>query len=193
MALIFNKPWLFLKNLLKHRPSEFDGNLQIFCSIHSSPFGNIYILATEEKIVSLGWGEHYRNEINRLAKTNIWQMNWEIKNEVSEEAKTQIALYFAHKLKSFDLPLLLKGTTFQLKVWKNLMKIPYGETWSYQNLARECGNPLAVRAVGRANGQNPIPIIIPCHRVIQKNGLLGGYSGGIEIKDFLLKHEGVIF
>jgi len=102
---------------------------------------------------------------------------------------SQLHSYFAGGLKEFDLPLAPEGTPFQLKVWKRLCEIPYGETMSYGELARRIGNPNASRAVGLANGANPIPIVIPCHRVIGSNGKLTGYGGGLPIKEKLLALE----
>ena len=102
----------------------------------------------------------------------------------------QLAEYFAGKRKTFDLVLAPKGTPFQLAVWNELTKIEYGDTISYAELAFRIGRPAAVRAVGAANGANPIPLIIPCHRVIGSNGTLTGYGGGIERKQWLLAHEG---
>jgi methylated-DNA-[protein]-cysteine S-methyltransferase len=102
---------------------------------------------------------------------------------------TQLKAYFAGKLCDFDLPLVLKGTDFQLQVWRRLQQIPYGETTSYGAIARELGTPDAARAVGLANGSNPIPIIIPCHRVIGSNGDLTGFGGGLPIKKKLLELE----
>jgi methylated-DNA-[protein]-cysteine S-methyltransferase len=101
----------------------------------------------------------------------------------------QLGSYFAGKLKEFDLPLAPEGTPFQLKVWRCLCEIPYGETISYGELACRIGNPNAARAVGLANGSNPIPIVIPCHRVIGSNGKLTGYGGGLPIKEKLLALE----
>jgi len=104
--------------------------------------------------------------------------------------KRQLADYFAGRRRDFDLPLVLTGTDFQKRVWHALLTIPFGETRSYGWLARKIRRPTASRAVGAANGANPIPIIIPCHRVIGSNGALTGFGGGIEIKKFLLEHEG---
>jgi methylated-DNA-[protein]-cysteine S-methyltransferase len=101
----------------------------------------------------------------------------------------QLRAYFAGELEAFDLPLSPKGTPFQQQVWKELLKIPYGETISYGEVAKRIGNPNASRAVGLANGSNPIPIIIPCHRVIGSNGKLTGYGGGLPIKEKLLALE----
>ena len=101
----------------------------------------------------------------------------------------QLHSYFAGKLTAFDLALILEGTEFQKKVWMALQTIPYGETISYKELAERIGNPSAVRAVGAANGANPIPIIIPCHRVIGNDGSLTGFGGGLPLKKKLLQLE----
>jgi methylated-DNA-[protein]-cysteine S-methyltransferase len=105
------------------------------------------------------------------------------------EAIRQLRAYFAGDLEAFELSLTPKGTPFQLQVWKHLCDIPYGETISYGELARRIGNPNASRAVGLANGSNPIAIIVPCHRVIGSNGKLTGYGGGLPIKEKLLALE----
>jgi methylated-DNA-[protein]-cysteine S-methyltransferase len=105
------------------------------------------------------------------------------------EACVQLDAYFAGELKEFDLALLPKGTPFQESVWRALTEIPYGETCSYGQLATNMGKPKASRAVGAANGVNPIPVIIPCHRVIGASGKLTGFGGGIETKQFLLELE----
>ena len=105
------------------------------------------------------------------------------------EALRQFRLYFAGELQTFDLPLELIGTDFQRHVWKLLRGIPYGDTRSYGQLAREMGAPRAVRAVGAANGRNPIPVIVPCHRVIGASGKLVGFGGGLDWKRFLLDLE----
>jgi methylated-DNA-[protein]-cysteine S-methyltransferase len=101
----------------------------------------------------------------------------------------QLHAYFGGELEKFDLPLAPEGTPFQLGVWRSLCDIPYGETISYGELAGRIGNPKASRAVGLANGSNPIPIVIPCHRVIGSNGKLTGYGGGLPIKEKLLALE----
>jgi methylated-DNA-[protein]-cysteine S-methyltransferase len=106
-----------------------------------------------------------------------------------QEPARQLRAYFAGELEAFDLPLSPSGTSFQLAVWGKLCEIPYGETISYGELARRLENPNASRAVGLANGSNPIPIIIPCHRVIGSNGKLTGYGGGLPIKEKLLALE----
>lgn len=108
------------------------------------------------------------------------------------EANAQLTAYFERRLKKFSLPLAPAGTTFQLKVWELLQQIPYGETTTYGQLAVRTGNPKASRAVGMANGRNPLPIFIPCHRVIGAGGKLTGYTGGLNIKQILLETETVV-
>lgn len=104
----------------------------------------------------------------------------------------QLTCYFEGNLQQFEIPLNPKGSDFQLKVWEQLQSIPYGQTRSYSDLATRLDDPNAVRAVGNANGQNPIAIVIPCHRVVGTSGDLAGYAGGIDRKRWLLKHEGVL-
>ncbi|MGY5799202.1 methylated-DNA--[protein]-cysteine S-methyltransferase [Rheinheimera faecalis] len=105
------------------------------------------------------------------------------------DCKAQFEAYFAGALQQFDLPLAAHGTDFQQAVWQQLSKIPFAQLRSYSNIAHALNNPKAVRAVGAANGRNPLTIIVPCHRVIGANGTLTGYAGGLERKDWLLKHE----
>lgn len=109
-----------------------------------------------------------------------------------QQARQELEAYFAGRLREFAVPLALCGTGFQRKVWHALLKIPYGQTVSYSDIANDIGQPSAVRAVAMANARNPIAIIVPCHRVIGKNGALTGYSGGgVARKEALLRHEGV--
>lgn len=116
--------------------------------------------------------------------------SWKEDASPLKETARQLNAYFAGKLENFDLPLAPQGTAFQLEVWRKLCDIPFGETISYGELARRIGNPKASRAVGLANGSNPVPIIIPCHRVIGSDGTLTGYGGGLPIKEKLLALEG---
>jgi methylated-DNA-[protein]-cysteine S-methyltransferase len=105
-------------------------------------------------------------------------------------ARAQLAAYFARELTAFDLPLAPRGTPFQERVWRALREIPYGATLSYGELARRLGDPRATRAVGAANGRNPLSIVVPCHRVVGADGALTGFGGGIDRKRWLLTHEG---
>ena len=113
----------------------------------------------------------------------------EKETDLIRQTYQEIREYFDGKRREFTIPLKLIGTEFQKRVWEELRKIPYGETISYKELACRIGNPKAVRAVGRANGKNSIIIVVPCHRVINHNGKLGGYTGGLDVKRKLLKIE----
>lgn len=117
------------------------------------------------------------------------QADWQKDEKPFREVIKQLKEYFAGQRRSFDLPLAPEGTDFQLKVWRALRGIPFGATWSYGQLAKRIGKPKASRAVGAANGQNPIPIIVPCHRVIGADGSLTGFGGGLKIKQQLLELE----
>jgi methylated-DNA-[protein]-cysteine S-methyltransferase len=146
-----------------------------------SPIGPL-LLAGDDRGLHL---VHFVNGRRPKSPSPAWVEN---KNPF-KEAIRQLRAYFAGKLTEFALPLVLEGTEFQLLVWRNLQKIPYGETLSYGQLAKRIGSPDAARAVGLANGSNPIPIIIPCHRVIGSNGDLTGFGGGLPIKKKLLALE----
>lgn len=104
-------------------------------------------------------------------------------------AKEQLREFFAGERRTFDLPLAWRGTPFQQRVWTCLREIPYGETWTYTQLAKRAGRPAAMRAAGAANGRNPFSIVAPCHRVIGADGSLTGYAGGLRAKEWLLRHE----
>lgn len=112
--------------------------------------------------------------------------------ELSKRTQEQLAQYFAGKRKTFELPVFYRGTPFRQRVWNALCTIPYGQTRSYQDIAKLIDNPKAVRAVGQANHDNPLLILVPCHRVIRKNGDIHGYACGDAVKEFLLKLEGIL-
>lgn len=112
-------------------------------------------------------------------------------SDLIKKAASQIKDYLAGKIKKFNLPLAPKGTPFQLKVWAALQQVPYGKTASYKDIAQKAGCPKGFRAVGMANNKNPLPIVIPCHRIIGANGSLTGYGGGLDIKRALLDLEGI--
>ncbi len=148
-----------------------------------SPIDRILITSDGESLTGLHMVEHRHYEV----LTDDWQRN---DNAAPfAETRKQLAAYFAGELTDFDLPLAMHGTDFQKQVWRELQNIPFGQTISYGELARRIGNPNSSRAVGLANGHNPISIIVPCHRVIGTNGKLTGYGGGIERKEWLLAHE----
>jgi methylated-DNA-[protein]-cysteine S-methyltransferase len=112
-----------------------------------------------------------------------------VRNGKAAAAAAQLRQYFAGERRSFDLPLALEGSEFQQKVWRALLEVPYGQTASYGEIARRIGMPGRARAVGRANGSNPIPVVVPCHRIIGSDGTLTGYGGGLHIKRYLLELE----
>lgn len=126
-------------------------------------------------------------------RVRIGTMNEEPGHAVLRAAQAQLGEYFAGTRTQFDLPLDFRGTDFQKRVWAALLDIPFGQTRSYVDIARLIGSPSACRAVGAANGRNPISIIAPCHRVIGTNGTLTGFAGGLEAKQFLLELEGQSF
>ncbi len=115
--------------------------------------------------------------------------DWRRDDALLRPARDQLRAYFAGDLRTFDLELAPEGTPFQQRVWQELRRIPYGNTASYADVARRIGQPTATRAVGAANGRNPLAIIVPCHRVIGADGTLTGYGGGLECKRWLLEHE----
>lgn len=115
---------------------------------------------------------------------------WQRDKSATRDVREQLLDYFAGRRKGFDLPINPVGTPFQRKVWLTLAKIPYGKTWSYGELAQKVGKPAAARAVGAANGRNPLPILLPCHRVVGSDGSLTGFGGGLKVKALLLAHEG---
>ena len=152
-----------------------NNNNPFFYSYLASPIGLVEICANQDAIVSIYFVESQKQPANG--------------NGICELAKRQLSDYFDGKLQSFDLPLDAQGTKFQQDVWRALAQIPYGETCSYADIAQRLHNPKAVRAVGAANGKNPISIVVPCHRVIGASGKLTGYAGGLERKSWLLTLE----
>lgn len=113
----------------------------------------------------------------------------EVAHPLLRDVRDQLAAYFAEELTAFDLPLAMRGSPFQLRVWEALVEVPYGYTWSYKELAEWVGGSANPRSVGGANGQNPVPIVVPCHRVVGANGTLVGYGGGLDTKRHLLELE----
>ena len=153
----------------------------LFYAEMESPVGGLRLVGDGEKLRQVWFLEGRR----RKGPDEDWKRN----ERLFAEAVRQLRAYFAGELREFDLPLEMEGTEFQLAVWQELRRIPYGETTTYLELAKRIRNPKAVRAVGLANGQNPIPIIVPCHRVIGSDGSLTGFGGGMENKRRLLELE----
>lgn len=166
--------------------------MSLYYATTDSPFGPLVLVATPAGLCRVGLpGEH-------RASLEAWAARWvgpeplEENPAVLSEAVTQLREYFSRIRREFDLPLDLRGTPFQRRVWEELRRVPYGQTVAYGELARRVGRPGAARAVGRAVGANPVPIIVPCHRVVGADGSLVGYGGGLEIKAALLRLEGVL-
>jgi methylated-DNA-[protein]-cysteine S-methyltransferase len=151
-----------------------------YCEI-STPVGRLLLAGDEEGLRRIA----FQSELHSTEVAERWQRT----EEPFREAIAQLEAYFTGRLRRFDLALAPEGTPFQREVWSALTVIPYGETVSYSELARQLGRPAASRAVGAANGRNPIPIIIPCHRVIGADGSLTGFGGGLAIKRRLLDLE----
>jgi len=152
-----------------------------YFSYFDSAIGDLMLAGDGEALEMLGFpkGKGKRRHEN----------GWKKNDTVFKEVKSQLTAYFAGELKIFDLKLAPEGTDFQLQVWQALLNIPHGSTASYGEIAHSLGRPLASRAVGAANGRNPIPVIIPCHRIIGSTGKLVGFGGGLGIKSYLLRLE----
>lgn len=156
-------------------------NATMFYTIITSPIGELLLASDGESVT----GIYMQDQKHGAGQTRDWKRD----DTALTEPRTQLQAYFAGELRDFELPLAARGTPFQQGVWRALRAIPYGETISYGELARRIGQPAAARAVGLANGRNPIAIVVPCHRVIGANGSLTGYGGGLARKRWLLAHE----
>ncbi len=149
----------------------------------ASPVGDLVVLASERGLSGLYFG--HRIDRNQLPADDR-------SHPILDAAESQLAEYFAGRRQHFELALDPAGTDFQVSVWRQLRRIPFGQTASYRDIAERIGKPAAVRAVGMANGANPISVIVPCHRVIGSDGSLTGFGGGLDIKRQLLEHEGAL-
>jgi methylated-DNA-[protein]-cysteine S-methyltransferase len=138
----------------------------------------------------LGWIEVKGNDLGIISVLFVDEQGQTCKSPLVAQCVEELEEYFQNKRTAFTVPLCPDGTDFQKRVWTALRTVPYGRTASYLDMANEIGNPKAVRAIGGANSRNPISIIVPCHRIIGKNGTLVGYEGGLWRKEWLLKHEG---
>jgi methylated-DNA-[protein]-cysteine S-methyltransferase len=152
-------------------------------SCHSSPIGELLLTWDDGALTRLHMGDHRSDDASSP------DPRWRRDDSALRKVHDQLRAYFAGELRKFDLPLRMEGTSFQRLVWEGLLEIPYGATASYAELARRIGHPGASRAVGAANARNPIGLIVPCHRVIGANGTLTGYGGGLNRKEWLLRHE----
>lgn len=147
-----------------------------------SPVGTLHLVANTEGILAI-------NFVKVVPKVSHGYHSHNQANAWLDKLERQLSEYFDGDLEDFDLPLVEQGTAFQQEVWAALCEIPYGETWSYRQLAERVQRPLGYQAVGQANSRNPHAIVVPCHRVVQANGSIGGYAGGVERKKWLLRHE----
>jgi O-6-methylguanine DNA methyltransferase len=164
-------------------------NETVSYTVFKSPIGLTGLAATKKGLIRLANKVPSEKAFEQIL---INDLGFEIKKnpEYFDSLIKQFQAYFKGELKSFKFPLDLRlGTSFQQKVWQSLLTIPYGVTRSYKWLAQSINNPNSARAVGNANGQNPLSIIIPCHRVVRENGELGGYTGGVQVKRYLLGLE----
>ena len=150
-------------------------------TILETPIGDLFVAGDDHGL------RHIR--FSRQSRKTTPEAGWRRDDTALRPAAEQLEAYFAGDLREFDLALAPEGTEFQLSVWGALAEIPYGETISYGQLASRIGRPRASRAVGAANGANPLPIVLPCHRVIGSNGALVGFGGGLDIKEALLETE----
>jgi methylated-DNA-[protein]-cysteine S-methyltransferase len=157
--------------------------MNVFCYFQS-PIGRLLLTSDGTALTGL-----YMEPSRKAQSTDGWSEDPTA--APLSAALRQLGEYFAGTRREFDLPLRMRGTEFQQRVWRELTEIPYGQTWSYGELAKRIDNPSASRAVGLANGRNPISILVPCHRVIGADGSLTGYGGGLERKRWLLAHEGL--
>lgn len=151
--------------------------------------GPVKVEATDEGVTAIAFlSTNEAKQYNSL-DGEVYAHTHSCANAITDEACCQLKAYFDGQLQEFDLPLTLKGTAFQTQVWMALQQVKYGETASYLDIAKAIGNPKAVRAVGMANGRNPIAIVVPCHRIIGSNKTLTGYAGGLPRKQYLLNLE----
>lgn len=165
---------------------------KVFCTSFDSRIGRIYVASTENGVCKMSVPKETRKDFFQWLKEHF-DIDAVTDNRArNREVIDQLSRYFNGKLAKFNVPVDLMGTPFQIRVWRELCRISYGTTITYKNLARRVLAPRAFQAVGRANGANPVPIIIPCHRVLGSNGALVGYSCGIKTKEFLLRLEGAI-
>lgn len=155
-------------------------NVRIY-DIVESPIGQLLLLGDGESLCGLA--------MQQGDEPHIIQPGWKHSSDAFRVVRAHLGEYFAGERRTFELPLRLSGTPFQQRAWQVLLQIPYGTTRTYAEQARSIGRPAAARAVGAANARNPIPIIIPCHRVIGHDGRLTGFGGGFERKNYLLAHE----
>ena len=154
-----------------------------YFTIMQSPVGPLRLVASDKGLTGILWNTEKPGRVSLTPQIE------DVNHPILIKTQEQLNEYFAGKRTTFDLPLDFKGTAFQKEAWNYLVNIPFGQTRTYGGMAKDLGRPKAMRAVGAANGKNPISIIAGCHRVIGSNGALTGFAGGLEVKSFLLAHE----
>lgn len=159
--------------------------MMVYYTQWMSPVGILHLIAGDEALLSLSFDRNMPAILKRLGVTELNEQE----NSIIRQAKAELVEYFQGRRTSFEVPVEMQGTEFQKLVWESLRKIPYGKRISYRDQARGLAQPTAVRAVGSANGRNPVAIIVPCHRVVRSDSTLGGYAGGLDVKDQLLMLE----
>jgi methylated-DNA-[protein]-cysteine S-methyltransferase len=164
----------------------------VYCTSFESKVGLIYVASTENGACKICVPKQTRRDFFRWLHENFDDSEVVDNKSRNKEVIDQLNRYFNGKLAKFNVPLDLMGTPFQKRIWKELSKIPYGTTITYKQLAKRIGTSKGFQAVGRANALNPLPIIVPCHRILGTNGSLVGYASGIKTKEFLLKLEGAL-
>ena len=165
---------------------------KVYCTSFDSRIGRIYVASTENGIAKISVPRETRRDFIDWLKQHFNVDDIVDNRSQNKDVIDQLTRYFNGKLAQFTCPVDLFGTPFQIRVWKELLKVSYGSTITYKALARRVAAPKATQAVGRANSANPLPIIVPCHRVLGSNGALVGYSCGVKTKEFLLRLEGAI-
>ncbi|MFP4344176.1 MAG: methylated-DNA--[protein]-cysteine S-methyltransferase [Anaerolineales bacterium] len=163
--------------------------MKTYTATISTPLGALWLCATEEGLCGVEFGGPSEGLRGALARYGLAVPLREEEHPFLARARTQIDAYFEGRVRTFDLPLELQGTHFQRAVWQTLLRIPYGETRAYGEVAAVLGRPRGARAVGQAVGANPVSILVPCHRVVGSDGQLTGYGGGLERKMALLELE----
>lgn len=166
--------------------------MPLFYTVMETPIGTLWLISTQAGLCRVGLPGESRSLMEAWLARHFGPEKPQENPDMLMPVVAQLREYFSRLRHRFDLPLDLRGTPFQRRVWEELLSVPYGQTVSYGELARRIGKPEAVRAVGQAVGANPVPIIVPCHRVVGADGSLVGYGSGLEVKEALLRLEGAL-
>jgi O-6-methylguanine DNA methyltransferase len=180
-----------MKNVVAKGGQRGTGRAVVSRTEIGSPIGPLALYGTDQGLMAIVFPRHSRVAVESWLDRVIGRAEIVDDEQAHEATLGQLGEYFAGKRREFDLELDVRGTTFQQRVWDAVRAVPYGQTRSYRDIAANVGQPKAVRAVGAANGANPLPLVIPCHRIIGSSGGLHGYGGGLDVKAKLLELEGV--